>query len=119
MFKRFTYIKPAMLLLSFALIAGLGFTASAQKHGNKNGNGHGNGGEKQGGGEARDRDNENGRREGQRRVERQQTSQAVFGNPAPMAASARSLLPEVLLGSEVRICSATVSASSGFFLRVS
>lgn len=81
MFKRFTSIKPAMLLLSFALIAGLGFTASAQKHGNKNGNGHGNGGEKQGGGEARDRDNENGRREGQRRVERQQTSQAVFGNP--------------------------------------
>ena len=61
MFNKLISIKPAALLLGLALIAGVNYSAVAQKRGN--GNGHGNGGEKhggqgnRGGGEDRERGN--------------------------------------------------------------
>jgi len=85
MFNKIISIKPAALLLGLVLIAGGGYSASAQKHGN--GNGHGNGGDKhggegnRGGGEDRDRGHGNGGRGERQQYEQRQAPQAVYSNP--------------------------------------
>lgn len=86
MFNKFISIKAAALLLGVVLIAGIGYSANAQKHGN--GNGHGNGGDKhggegnRGGGEDRERGNHgNGGRGERQQYEQRQNPQAVYSNP--------------------------------------